>query len=72
MAGDLPPHTGGHACRSRLQPYFPRTAPNKHAVRRRDQRGEARRPSHIDVRSLRVQQPVISLALCQDAHCFIS
>ena len=38
-------HTGGQACRSRLLPYYPRTAPDKHAVRRRDQRGEARRPS---------------------------
>ena len=38
-------HTGGQASRSRLPPCYSLTAPDKHAVRRRDQRGEARRPS---------------------------
>ena len=38
-------HTGGQASRSRLPPCYSLTAPDKHAARRRDQRGEARRPS---------------------------
>ena len=38
-------HTGGQASRSHLLPCYPQTAPDKHAIRRRDQRGEARRPS---------------------------
>ena len=37
-------HTGGQASRSRLLLYYPLTTPDKHVVRRRDQRGEARRP----------------------------
>ena len=36
--------SGGQASHSRLLLYYPLTTPDKHVVRRRDQRGEARRP----------------------------